>query len=105
MIDYMQDLWNTLLSKSLSWWVMVGLVGQLFFGARYVVQWIASEREKRSVIPVSFWILSLIGSLVLIVYAVHIADPVFFLANLFTALVFSRNLMLIGKERRAKGAS
>ncbi|MDD4856974.1 MAG: lipid-A-disaccharide synthase N-terminal domain-containing protein [Candidatus Krumholzibacteria bacterium] len=98
--DYLQSLWNELLHKSTSWWVMVGIVGQLFFGARYIVQWIASERQGRSVIPNSFWQLSLAGSLILLVYAIHIADPVFFLANLFTGLIFSRNIMLIRREKR-----
>jgi lipid-A-disaccharide synthase-like uncharacterized protein len=99
--DYLQSLWNELLHKSTSWWVMVGIVGQLFFGARYIVQWIASERQGRSVIPTSFWQLSLAGSLILLVYAIHIADPVFFLANLFTGLIFSRNIMLIRKEKQS----
>ena len=104
-VDYIQNLWHSLVQKSMSWWVVVGLVGQLFFGVRYVIQWVASEREGRSVIPVSFWSLSLVGSLVLLVYAIHIADPVFFIANLLTGLIFSRNLMLIRKERRAKDDS
>jgi lipid-A-disaccharide synthase-like uncharacterized protein len=101
-VDYVQNLWHTLLQKSLSWWVAIGFIGQLFFGARYIVQWIASERKGRSVIPVSFWLLSLAGSLILLVYAIHIEDPVFFLANLFTGLIFSRNIMLIRKEHRSR---
>jgi len=103
-VDYVQQLWHNVLQKCTSWWVVIGLLGQLLFGLRYVVQWIASERAKRSVIPVAFWRLSLTGSMVLLVYAIYIADPVFILANLFTGLVFVRNLTLIGKEKRASGA-
>jgi lipid-A-disaccharide synthase-like uncharacterized protein len=101
-VDYLQNLWHSLVQKSMSWWVIVGLVGQLFFGVRYIIQWVASEREGRSVIPISFWSFSLIGSVVLLAYAIHIADPVFFIANLLTGLIFSRNLMLIRKEKREK---
>jgi lipid-A-disaccharide synthase-like uncharacterized protein len=102
-VDYFQNLWHELLHKSMSWWVVVGLIGQLFFGARYIIQWIVSERQGRSVIPLSFWTLSLTGSIILLVYAVHIADPVFFLANLLTGLIFSRNIMLFRREKRANG--
>ena len=103
-VDYIQNLWHDLLQRSMSWWVVLGLVGQLFFGVRYVIQWVVSERKGRSVIPLSFWTMSLAGSIVLLVYAIHIADPVFFLANLFTAVIFTRNIMLIRKERRSAGA-
>jgi lipid-A-disaccharide synthase-like uncharacterized protein len=103
--DYVHNLWHSLLQKSMSGWAVLGFIGQLFFGTRYVIQWIVSERHGRSVIPLSFWTLSLTGSAILLVYAIHIADPVFLLANLFTGFVFSRNIMLIRKERRATDAS
>jgi lipid-A-disaccharide synthase-like uncharacterized protein len=76
-------------------WVGVGLVGQAIFSARFIVQWIVSERRKRSVIPISFWFLSMAGSLVLLAYAVHRRDPVFILGQAGGMVVYSRNLWLI----------
>ena len=76
-------------------WVGVGLVGQAIFSARFIVQWIVSERRKRSVIPISFWFLSMAGSLVLLAYAIHRRDPVFILGQAGGMVVYSRNLWLI----------
>lgn len=79
---------------------MVGLVGQLFFTARFVVQWIASERAGRSVVPVAFWIFSIGGGIVLFGYALYRRDPVFILGQGAGVLIYVRNLMLISRERR-----
>jgi lipid-A-disaccharide synthase-like uncharacterized protein len=102
--DLSQGVWNEVLRKFASWWVALGLIGQLFFGSRFIVQWIASERQGRSVIPVPFWYLSLGGSVILLVYSIHIADPVFILANILNSFIYIRNLMLIGKEKQASRA-
>ena len=88
-------------------WLAVGLVGQAAFFARFLVQWVASERAGRSYIPMSFWYLSLVGSLVLLVYAIHRAEPVFLLGQLPNAFVYVRNIMLIkrgGLEESPSGA-
>ena len=82
-------------------WIYVGFVGQLAFTARFVLQWIVSERLKRSVIPVEFWFLSLIGTVIVLAYALYRVDPVFILAYSFNSLVYVRNLMLIRGERKA----
>jgi lipid-A-disaccharide synthase-like uncharacterized protein len=83
-------------------WVIFGLAGQLLFGSRFVVQWIASERKKSSYIPVTFWYLSLSGGIVTTVYAIHRRDPVFIIGQGAGLLVYVRNLMLIrGNERNA----
>jgi lipid-A-disaccharide synthase-like uncharacterized protein len=87
------DLWNT--SGWEKAWLLIGLGGQLLFTARFVVQWIVSERKKRSVIPVAFWYLSLAGSLVLLSYAIYRKDPVFILGFSFNSVVYIRNLRLI----------
>lgn len=79
-------------------WVMVGLTGQLLFTARFLVQWIASEREKRSVIPVAFWYFSMAGGLVLLSYAVWRRDPVFILGQSMGLVIYIRNLWLIHAE-------
>ncbi len=99
--DLSQGLWHGMIQKFASWWVALGLLGQLLFGSRFILQWVASERKGKSVIPVAFWYLSLGGSAILLIYAIHIADPVFILANFFNGFIYIRNLMLIGKEKRA----
>jgi lipid-A-disaccharide synthase-like uncharacterized protein len=76
-------------------WIAVGFIGQAIFSARFVVQWIVSERRKRSVIPISFWFLSIAGSLILLTYAIHRRDPVFVLGQAGGMVVYSRNLWLI----------
>jgi lipid-A-disaccharide synthase-like uncharacterized protein len=86
-------------------WTALGFVGQLFFSARFVVQWVASEIRKRSTVPVSFWFLSIAGSLVLLAYAIHKKDPVFIVGQSAGLLVYSRNLMLIRRSRGAASVS
>ena len=82
-------------------WVAFGLVGNALFFSRFLVQWIASERARDSVVPVSFWWLSIAGSLVLLIYAIHLGNPVFVLAYLPNAFVYGRNLVLV--RRRSPG--
>jgi lipid-A-disaccharide synthase-like uncharacterized protein len=82
------------------WWVMFGLGGQLLFTARFLVQWIASERAGRSTIPIMFWYFSLGGGIVLFAYAVHRGDPVFILGQSLGVFIYLRNLWLIYAERR-----
>lgn len=85
-------------------WLIVGFGGQAIFGARFVVQWIKSERLKRSVVPMSFWYLSIAGGLALLVYAVHRVDPVFIFGQGLGLFIYLRNLRLIRHERTS-GAS
>ena len=84
----------------LSWGVVVGLVGQLMFTMRFLVQWIASERARKSVIPVAFWFFSIAGGLVLFAYALFIRDPVFILGQGAGVFVYLRNLYFVYRERR-----
>jgi lipid-A-disaccharide synthase-like uncharacterized protein len=84
-----------------SMWVAVGLVGQLLFTSRFIVQWIASERCRESVIPMMFWWLSIGGGLTLLSYAIWRQDPVFILGQGMGLVVYFRNLALIyGKRDR-----
>ena len=76
-------------------WLGVGLLGQAFFSMRFLVQWIASERRKESVIPTSFWFFSIGGGLTLLIYAIYRLDPVFILGQGAGLLVYARNLWLI----------
>jgi len=76
-------------------WLGVGLLGQAFFSARFLVQWIASERRKRSVVPRAFWYFSVGGGLTLLAYAIYRRDPVFILGQSAGLFVYARNLWLI----------
>lgn len=80
-------------------WFALGLVAQALFTGRFVVQWVASERQKKSVIPVSFWYLSISGSLLLLTYAIWRQDPVFILGQAFGSIVYVRNLTFIHRTR------
>lgn len=81
-------------------WLSIGLAGQCLFMARFIVQWIHSERHGESLIPVSFWYLSLSGGLIVLAYGLHKLDPVIILGQLPGTIVYTRNLMLI--QRNAK---
>ena len=81
-------------------WVVFGFLGQAAFSARFIVQWIVSEKKKTSTIPVAFWYLSLIGGLILFVYAIHQRDPVFMLGQGSGLIVYIRNIILIKKKHR-----
>lgn len=83
-------------------WLAVGFVGQGFFFSRFLVQWIASERAGRSVIPMAFWYLSLIGGSTLFVYAVHLGDPVFILGQSAGAFIYLRNLYFRLREQASE---
>ena len=84
-------------------WVLVGLGGQLMFMTRFLVQWIVSEKARRSVIPISFWWLSIAGAAILLSYAIWRRDPVFILGQTLGFFIYSRNLWLIYAERREQG--
>lgn len=83
--------------------LVLGFVAQGLFAARFFVQWIASERAKRSVVPISFWFLSVVGGTLLLVYAILRKDPVFILGQGSGLIIYSRNLYLIYKEKASKG--
>jgi lipid-A-disaccharide synthase-like uncharacterized protein len=85
-------------------WLSVGLLGQACFSARFLVQWIASERKKESVIPVSFWFLSIGGGLTLLTYAIYRLDPVFIIGQGAGLFVYLRNLFLIRRKERLAAA-
>jgi lipid-A-disaccharide synthase-like uncharacterized protein len=86
------------------YWLAFGLLGNAAFASRFLLQWIASERAGESVVPVLFWYLSIAGSLILLVYAIHVENLVFTLAYLPNAAVYWRNLALIRKKQSASTA-
>jgi lipid-A-disaccharide synthase-like uncharacterized protein len=81
-------------------WLGIGLTGQACFTARFVAQWIASERKRDSVVPVAFWWFSLAGGLTVLSYAIYKQDPVFIIGQSAGVFIYVRNLMLIAKGKR-----
>ncbi len=83
---------------------MLGMLGQVLFFSRFLVQWIASEKEKRSTVPLSFWYLSIGGGFLLLIYAIWRKDPVITLGQLVGLFVYVRNLMLIHRHKSTQAA-
>lgn len=86
--------------SSMTLWLLIGFVGQGVFTARFLVQWIASERRRDSVVPVAFWWLSLAGGTTLLAYAIHRRDPVIIVGQALGVFIYVRNLMLVEKGKR-----
>jgi len=82
-------------------WIAIGFLGQFLFMMRFLWQWIQSERQRRSIIPIAFWYFSLAGGMTLFAYAVYRRDPVFITGQSLGLLVYTRNLLVIGREKRA----
>jgi lipid-A-disaccharide synthase-like uncharacterized protein len=82
-------------------WLAIGFLGQVLFSLRFIVQWIASERQRRSVIPAVFWQFSLAGGITLLVYAIHRQDPVFIVGQAAGLVVYLRNLQFVRRDGRA----
>jgi lipid-A-disaccharide synthase-like uncharacterized protein len=98
---YLHDVFVT----NLDWWVVLGFAAQGLFTMRFVVQWLASERAGRSVIPLAFWWFSIGGGLLLLVYALYRKDPVFIAGQGFGVFVYLRNLYFVLRERKQTAAA
>lgn len=85
-------------------WVLFGLTAQLMFTGRFLLQWLASEKQRKSVVPVAFWYFSLIGGVMLLLYAIHRRDPVIILGQAVGVVIYLRNLMLIHADRRRQSS-
>ncbi|MGN8252261.1 lipid-A-disaccharide synthase N-terminal domain-containing protein [Pseudomonas sp. SMV7] len=85
-----------------SLWLIIGFAGQVVFTGRFVLQWLYSEIKRRSLIPVGFWYLSILGSALLLAYAIYRQDPVFIIGQSFGFLVYLRNLQLIARHPQQK---
>jgi lipid-A-disaccharide synthase-like uncharacterized protein len=81
-------------------WLIIGFTGQALFSMRFLVQWIQSERQKKSTIPLAFWYFSVAGGVSLLIYAIHRKDPVFIVGQGAGLFIYARNLYLIFRERR-----
>ncbi len=86
--------------SNFKFWLVIGFAGQILFSLRFLVQWMASEKQKKSGVPVSFWYFSLGGSFLLLAYAIHRQDPVFILGQSMGFVIYIRNLVLIDREKR-----
>ena len=84
----------------LDWWVLLGFAAQALFTMRFLVQWIASERAGRSVVPMAFWLFSIGGGILLFVYALYRRDPVFILGQGLGVFIYLRNLYFVLREKR-----
>ncbi len=87
--------------KQFDAWVILGFVAQALFMMRFLVQWVASERAKRSVVPIAFWFFSLGGGALLLVYSIQRQDPVFIAGQGLGLFIYVRNLWLIANEHRS----
>jgi lipid-A-disaccharide synthase-like uncharacterized protein len=81
------------LSTLLNPWIIIGFFGQFVFFLRFVVQWLVSEKQDRVVVPLSFWYLSIGGSIIILIYSIHIRDIVFSTAQVASLFIYARNLM------------
>ena len=97
--DYLYDVFVA----KFDFWLAFGLIAQLLFTARFLVQWISSERAGNSVVPMSFWFFSMGGGLMTLVYGVVKREPVIILGQSLATIIYIRNIMLIAKNR-ARGS-
>ena len=93
--DYLYDVFVA----KFDFWLAFGLIAQLLFTARFLVQWISSERAGQSVVPMAFWFFSMGGGLMTLVYGIAKREPVIIIGQLVSNVIYVRNLMLIFKSR------
>ncbi|RKY06121.1 MAG: hypothetical protein DRP66_09450 [Planctomycetota bacterium] len=84
------------------YWEATAFVGEAVFGGRFILQWIVSEYKKKSHVPVAFWYMSILGSIILAAYSIHIEKPVLIAAFTLQIGIYARNLALIKKHRKAQ---
>jgi lipid-A-disaccharide synthase-like uncharacterized protein len=94
--DYIYDIFVA----KFDFWLAFGLAAQLAFAARFLVQWIASERAGKSVVPMAFWFFSIAGGLLTLIYGLVKREPVIILGQLLSNIIYVRNVMLIFKSRQ-----
>ncbi len=84
------------------YWELTAFVGEAVFGGRFVLQWLVSEYKKKSHVPIAFWYMSIIGSMILAVYSIHKGLPILIAAFTLQIGIYARNLVLIKKHRKAQ---
>jgi lipid-A-disaccharide synthase-like uncharacterized protein len=83
-------------------WLIIGFAGQALFSARFLIQWIVSERAKKSIVPTAFWLFSIGGGATLLAYSIYREDPVFIAGQGAGLLIYFRNLQFIMQHRKAE---
>jgi lipid-A-disaccharide synthase-like uncharacterized protein len=86
-------------------WLVFGLLAQLVFTARFLVQWLASEKAGRSVVPMAFWFLSIVGGTMTLVYGIQRREPVIIMGQTLSIFIYVRNVMLIFKNKSNQSES
>ncbi len=81
-----------------NWLLALGIVSQLLFTFRFIYQWMVSEKDKLSQLPMGFWALSLLGSVLILIYSIFKKDPVLFIGQAFGMIIYSRNLMILKRQ-------
>src|SRR3954468_4365331 len=99
MLSGLQNYLHDVFVAQFDWWVVLGFVAHELFSARFLVQWIASERAKRSVIPTALWVLSIGGGVLLFIYSLYRKAPVFIAGQGLGLFIYLRNLYFIMRER------
>ena len=92
--------WANITVTELSW-LAVGFGAQLMFSMRFIIQWIASEKARSSIVPETFWYFSFVGGLMLLIYAIHKVDPVFILGQGLGLIIYTRNIYFIWMNKRS----
>ncbi len=99
MFDSLALWWAQITPQELAW-LAVGFGAQLMFSMRFIIQWIASEKARSSIVPEAFWYFSFMGGLMLLIYAVHRGDPVFMLGQALGLVIYSRNIYFLWINRK-----
>ncbi len=92
--------WANITVTELSW-LAVGFGAQLMFSMRFIIQWIASEKARSSIVPETFWYFSFVGGFMLLIYAIHKVDPVFILGQGLGLIIYTRNIYFIWMNKKA----
>ena len=100
MIDQLASWFQMVFIDQFSIWIAIGFIAQAMFMMRFVVQWIASERAGRSIVPIAFWFFSIAGGILLLIYSIIRQDPVYIAGQSLGLVIYFRNLWLIFKEKR-----
>ncbi len=98
MLATLMSWWASLTATQVAW-LAIGLTGQALFSARWLIQWLVTEKSRRSTMPNAFWYLSLLGGLLVLAYGIHRTDPVIILGQ-FGVLIYARNLFFIHSEKQ-----
>lgn len=99
-VDYVVDYLYSVFIQNFDFWLLFGLLAQAMFMMRFVVQWIASERVGKSIVPIAFWFFSIAGGIMLFVYGLIRREPVLILGQGLGLIIYFRNLLLIFREKR-----